>query len=231
MVSVISLKRGRGGNVRLISGSGYVGTVRVPGRLKGVFAIEVDDIEVWQLLEAVEISTAPYSLADWMRMNASPLVATSIVERFGDNGGSGIYGAWAPLADSTVRIKEALGVSDPEAPNDRTQDMLASMLTDHLVMESPLGATMVIPGDLSDDVLRQKLLVAAKGWTQGPGSLFPGAVTPPRPVAVLDAADAMMLLVSLQFHIMETIDLLVGSHGGGGGVPGSGQLALGPGGP
>ena len=198
MVSVLKLGKNRAGVTR------------------GVFAVQVNDLEVRALLEAVTISTSSYSLADWMRMQASPLMAASIVERFGDNGGGGIYGTWPPLAESTIRIKEALGVSDPEAINDRTQDMLASMTTDHLILADPTGATMMIPGNIADDVLRQKLTVAAKGWVQGPGDLFPGAVTPPRPVAVIDSIDATMLLVSLEFHIMETVSMMIGATSLGG---------------
>ena len=181
------------------------------GRTRGNFAIEVNDLEVRALLDAVTISTSYYSLADWMRLQASPLMSHSIIERFGDNGGGGIYGQWAPLAESTIKIKEALGAADPDAPNDRTQDMLASMVTDHLITADPAtGATMVIPGDIGDDVLRQKLLVAAKGWTQGPGEMLPGAYTPPRPVAVIDALDVTMLMASLQVHIMETVSMMIG---------------------
>ena len=195
------------------------------GRLHSTFAVEVNDLQARALLDAVSISTAYYSLADWMRTQASPLMAASIVERFGDNGGGGIYGTWPPLAESTIRIKEALGAADPEAPNDRTQDMLNSMVTDHLVTTDPLGATMVIPGNISDDLLRRKLEVAARGYPQGPGDLMPGAYTPPRPVAVIDAVDVAMLMFSLQVHIMETVSMMIGATPIGGGSFGAGPGA------
>lgn len=191
-------------------------------RSKGVFAVEVDAVEVYQLIDAVEIATSPYSLADWMRSQASPLMADAIVERFGDRGGRD---EWAPLSENTVRIKEALGVSDPEEPNTRTESMLRSMAYEHGITEEVGGAAMAIPGDISDPILRKKLIVANRGWVQGPGEMFPGAVTPPRPVTVLEPIDAEMLMISLQFHIMSVVEMMIGGSPIGGGSFGPGPGA------
>jgi hypothetical protein len=191
----------------------------------------VNDLEVRALLEAVTISTSYYSLSDWMRFQASPLMADSIVERFGDRGGSQ---EWAPLAESTIRIKEALGVPDPEEPNDRTRSMLQSLAYDHDIQPLPDGAQMNIPGNVDEPILRKKLIVAQEGWRQGEGEMFPGAITPPRPVLVIESADVVMLMTSLQFHIMETVSMMIGASplGGGsfgaGSSPGTGLARIGP---
>jgi hypothetical protein len=189
------------------------------GRTTGVFAVEVDDVQVWQLLDAVDIATSPYSLADWLRDAASPIMAESIIEKFGDRGGRH---EWPPLADSTIRIKEALGVSDPEEPNDRTQQMLNALVSDHDVNEEPAGAVMAIPGDVGDPLLRKKLTVAQQGWVQGSNEMFPGAITPPRPVLDMDFIDREALMVSLQLHIMTVVEMMIGGSPLGGGSFGAG---------
>jgi len=161
-----------------------------------------------------------------MRTQASPLMADVLAERFGDRGGGGGH-EWAPLQESTIRIKEALGVNDPEEPNTRTEEMMRTYLYEHGYQLDPLGATLLIP-DMSGigDSMWKKMWTAAHGWTQGPGEMFPGAYTPPRPIAWLTGTDVTMLMTSLQFHIMETIEMMIGGSPIGGGSYGTANYSL-----
>lgn len=182
----------------------------VGGGTWGRFSVVVDDAEVQAILDAIHYSTQPYSLQDWMEDDLSPLFGDSIVERFGDDGGGGLTGGWAPLQESTIRIKQAMGVNDPDGINTRTNQMLQALATDHKVTAIPGGAQMQIPGSM-DANLREKLLTAQRGRTQGPNDLIPGAVTPPRPVIVITEAEAVMTMISLEAHIMKTVAMMVGA--------------------
>ncbi len=167
-------------------------------------------MEVQAILDAIEYSTRSYSLQDWMEDDLSPLMADSIVERFATDGGGGLTGGWAPLQEATVRIKEAMGVQDPEGINTRTNRLLQALTTDHKVTSFPGGAQMQIPGSMDAD-LREKLETAQRGRTQGPNDLIPGAVTPARPIIMITEAERVMIMISLEAHIMKTVAMMVGA--------------------
>jgi hypothetical protein len=169
----------------------------------GHFGVQVDDTEVQTVLDRIDNAVEPAGLALWMETAASPVMADGIVEHFATDGGGGLAGGWAPLQESTIRIKAELGVADPMGINTRTDEMLTAMVTDHRVSVDVIGAEMEIPGDLDRD-LREKLSTAAFGKTQTDADMMPGAYTPPRPVAVVTSLEAAMLMISLEQFIMRS---------------------------
>lgn len=167
----------------------------------GRFGVEVEADEVNLMLKGVEEAYKPTTLAAWMEAVASPIMAEGIVQFFAYEGEGGLSGGWAPLQESTIRIKAALRSPVPEGINTRSEEMLSAMLTDHEVMADALGATMQIPGD-GDAVLEEKLKTAKHGRLQAAGDMMPGAYTPPRPVAVITDLERSMLMMAMQYHII-----------------------------
>jgi hypothetical protein len=173
-----------------------------------VFSIEVNSATAEAMIDAVQIAIAPYSLNDWMRTQASPLLGHSIIDQFAD---FGINGNWPDLAPVTVAIKEYLGVPYPEAPLRRSEDMKMAFATDHDISLLPDGVELRAPGDISDPILRKKIEFAQRGGVNTQNQLMPGSKTPPRPIT-LGPDDAAMLMVSLEVHIMNTVAMMMGAR-------------------
>jgi hypothetical protein len=189
--------------------------VRLPrggGNLQAGFSIDVDAHEAYKLLGAVEFATSGIRLAHFMNYVAHPIMQASIIRRFAANGGEGVPGGtWAPLEESTRRIRLAMGY-DPDTPNERTGAMLSALLyTKQVGLDGAGGAFLMIPGTQIDPVLRSKLMVSEFGDVQGEDDMMPNALTVPRPILWVGRRDVAALMVALQLHIMGTINLMAGA--------------------
>lgn len=169
------------------------------GRQSGM--VFVDAFEVREAINAIESAVNPVGLAVFMRGMVAPYFQDQIVDRFAEHGGGQIGGSWAPLEESTERIRHALGYYDDEAVNERTGELLDHLLTNQIQFLG-LGVDMQIPQDTSDTELNKKVSTAQAGHVQGPNEMIPGAVTPPRPVLGIDSTDLAAVLVMLQTHVM-----------------------------
>jgi hypothetical protein len=163
-------------------------------------SVYVDAFQVQQAIEAVYAAVSPPGLASFLEEYVDPYLDDQIVDRFADQGGGVIGGSWAPLEQSTVLIRHALGYNNDDAVNERTGELLNFLLTNDLQTEG-FGASLQKPESTRDTILERKLRTAQTGYTQGEGDMIPGANTPPRPVLGLDATDLVSILKLLQIHV------------------------------
>jgi hypothetical protein len=155
------------------------------------------------MLNRVNRAIGGASLATWMQTMAIPYFQDEIVDRFAYEGDDR-SGEWAPLKDSTNRIREALGYPPEHPINERTGEMLEWLASSGEFIMGLNSAIGTIPGDAPSDILAQKFRTAQMGTNEN--RMIPGAHTPPRPVlAVSPAEDMAILLKGLQVHIMQHI--------------------------
>ncbi len=161
-----------------------------------------DATNVSDLIQRVVAATMGTSLAQFLVAMANPYMTDEIVQRFAYEGDSK-SGNWAPLSDTTQRIREAMGFS-PDGPiNERDGELLDFMINSRDYIAGDDWAMMQLPGDPPSFALEQKLLHAQQGAHDN--GLFPGAQTPPRPVLATGPDDMMTLLKLLQVHVMAQI--------------------------
>ena len=171
----------------------------------GAFAVFVDATSVLEILDAVEESVSPPALMYFLQGPVSDYFKDVTVDHFASLGGGGVPGgAWAPLAESTLRIRHALGYYDDFAINERTGELLDFVMNSRDYQAEVTGASMTI-GKTSDPVLLKKMTVAQKGYNHPSTDLIPGAHTPPRPVLTLTGEDTAAVHVMLQVHIANWI--------------------------
>lgn len=170
----------------------------------GNFSVFVDATSVLELLDSIEEAVSPPALMYFMENMVAPYFQDQVVDTFADlGGGSTPGGSWAPLQESTLRIRHTLGYYDDYAINERTGRLLEWLLTHNSEIEA-LGAVMTVPdphSGFSGNGGIQKLETAQKGRVQGSDDMIPGAYTPPRPVLALTSEDTMAVHVMLQTHI------------------------------
>lgn len=160
------------------------------------------DVEaVDKILDDVVRAVSPPALIGFLNSWVSPYFEDQIVDRFaglGDDGTPG--GTWAPLAESTMRIRHALGYFDDYAINERSGDLVEWLAMTRDFAMIPGGAQMTLPdeGEGSGE-LWHKLKVAQVGHTQTSNEMIPGAYTPPRPVLSMNETD--LLAVTKMLHI------------------------------
>lgn len=177
-------------------------------------SVFVDASGPMEVLGKVENAVKPDSLMFFLMGMVSPYYEDQIVDRFAGLGDSGVPGGtWAPLEESTIRIRHQLGYFDDYAINERTGALLRWLMESRQFNRLPLGAEMSIPGEDGDSELVKKLKVAQEGWVQGPGEMIPGAVTPPRPVLAMDAVDLIAITKMLQNYVMAFVGNSLSSIG------------------
>jgi len=167
---------------------------------KGVIAVDVRQVE--EVLDRAVEAVSPPSLMFFLQGAVSPYMREQIIDRFADEGDDH---PWAPLKESTRKIKDALGIAD--TTNVRSGALLKWITTTREYKMLPYGASMQIPGEPSTTELQRKLMHAQFGGVQGPNDLMPGAVTPPRIVLDFNGEDLAAVTVLLQSYIMTYISL------------------------
>lgn len=170
-------------------------------------SVWVDAESVLKLLNDVERSVAPPALAFFLSSMVSPYFEDQIVDRFAGLGGDGVPGgSWAPLQESTVRIRHALGFYDDYAINERSGDLLEWIAMSREFTQTPIGAGMSIPDeDEGNGELWHKLKVAQVGHVQSASEMIPGAYTPPRPVLTMNDEDLIAVTKMLHIFVMNFI--------------------------
>jgi hypothetical protein len=168
--------------------------------------VAVDATSVDAVLDGIEDAISPYSLLQFMIHDVAPYLSEQIVDVFAGLGNDSIPGGgWAPLEDSTLKIRHALGYWDDYAINERSGDLLHYLTHSHDIQLEAFGSSITVPGDTTDPILWKKLKVAQEGWTQGANEMLPGAVTPARPILGLNDADLMAVTAMLQVHIVNWV--------------------------
>lgn len=170
----------------------------------GQFWVETewDPTAVGRVLDKVDEATSGGSLMTFLQVAANPYMTDELVDRFayyGDNKS----GNWAPLAESTQRIREALGYDGSDPINERDGELLEFVLYSRVWAGGGDWAMFTMPGDPPSFELEQKLQHAQLGAENNP--LIDGAVTPPRPVLATGADDMAALLVMLQQYIITRV--------------------------
>lgn len=165
------------------------------------FAVDVDALSVLEVIDSVEEAVSPMALMYFLAGPVSAYFEDQIVDTFASLGGGGAPGgSWAPLEESTLKIRHALGYWDDYAINERSGELLDFLIHSREYNHEAMGASMEI-GKTGDPVILKKMTVAQKGYTQGSTDMLPGAYTPPRPVLGLTGEDTAALHVMLQVHI------------------------------
>jgi hypothetical protein len=139
----------------------------------------VDGKGPMRMLNTLEHRLGTTELMWFLQKYVSPFMADVIVDRFAYAGDASVGGPWPPLAEYTERLKRSLG-APPDAPNERSGEMMHHLAYDHDVEPWALGALIRIPGS-SDQLMEKKIRVAQEGDSGG-SNPFGGGGTPPRPV-------------------------------------------------
>lgn len=168
----------------------------------GYFSITVDSVQVGDMLAAALQAISGPSLLVFLEEMASEYFTEEIIDRFAFEGDDA-SGDWAPLEESTQRIREALGYSGDHPINERTQELLNFVAFHRDFMSGPQSAVMSVPGEPNSQSIEAKLRTAQQGSINNP--MFPGAVTPPRPVLAYNAGDMANLLKLLELYLMQRI--------------------------
>jgi hypothetical protein len=176
---------------------------RRSGQSVGIFSVEVDMASTQSVINAVNTSLGGGMLRSFMEHQVHPYFQDQIVDRFAYNGGRD--STWAPLKESTKRIRHAMGQYDDWAINERTGEMLEHLVGTREVNAGLSEATLSIPGDQGDEVMTKKIRTAQHGaseWNDGFGAFVD---TPARPVLVVTAEDRQAVMIMLQVHIMNAV--------------------------
>ena len=193
-VNVVSIKPGR----RRRSGP--------TENVQGIFSLDVDQTSVQQLLTMVNVALSPSSLTIFMKRDVQPFLADVMVDRFAYNGTGGVN--WAPLAESTLRIRQEMGQTDDDAINDRTGEMLQHLISNSEVTANANVTVLAVPGDQGDEVMRKKIQTAQHGNSEWNPLFGEVSHTPARPVLDINDEDRAAIVIMLQTHVMNLIGAL-----------------------
>jgi hypothetical protein len=149
------------------------------------------------MLSALEIALEPASLAIFLGESIDPYIRSRAEARFASEGDD-VVGKWLPLASSTEQIRAQAGYG-PAHPINRRTGELEEYITKspHRIETTPIGASLVMPGEPAGGELGKKVITAQEGW---PASGRSGA-TPPRPVIGVNEKDLLFVLTSLSTYV------------------------------
>lgn len=149
---------------------------------------------VQAMLMRLETSTSPVGLAAFLHGAVGPMVLRRATQRF-ENEGDDVSGKWAPLANSTVEIREKSGFGAEHPINKRTGELEAYITgSGWNVTAAPAMATLRFPGkQTSKRSVREKMKTAQQGRSR------PSTV--PRPVLGLNEQDLLSVMTMLAFYI------------------------------
>lgn len=168
----------------------------------GTFAIDVQSAQVDSMIHRAMQAVSGPSLHAFLETMASEYFTEEIIDRFAYEGDDK-SGDWAPLKESTERIRQALGYPGANPVNERTQELLEFVAFHRGFAQGPNFAQMDVPGEAPSQSIEAKLRTAQQGTSINP--LFPGAYTPPRPVLATDEGDMANLLRLLQLWVMQAV--------------------------
>lgn len=172
------------------------------GRTIGAFSVEVDSATAQSVINAVELSVGNSPLRMFMEHQVGPYLEDQIVDRFAYNGADT---TWAPLKESTLRIRHEMGVTDDWAINERTGEMMEHLVNNKKVTAGLAMAEIAVPGDQGDEVMAKKIQTAQHGYSEWNPLMGQITHTPARPVLALNDKDRKAIMVMLQVHIMNFV--------------------------
>lgn len=172
----------------------------------GLFSVHVDSTDTTRILTMVDVAIGPPQLAIWLDRDVHPYLVDEIVNRFAYNGTGGTH--WAPLAESTIRLRNEMGIHDDFAINERTGEMLEHLMTSRDISVTAMGSSLEVPGGDADDVMAKKLKTAQEGNSEWNPLFQTVTHTPARPVLELTTEDMTAILFMLQTHIMNLVGFL-----------------------
>jgi hypothetical protein len=150
------------------------------------------------VINAVDEATSGYGLGQFLDLQVQPYLAREIIERFSVEGDEK-SGSWAPLKEGTQAIRSELGYP-PEGPiNERTGELLKSLIEDYDLEVIENSAILQVPGNEPQEI-EDKLQTAQMGRDPNPIPYF--GPTPPRPVLAVDESDLEALLLLLRNQII-----------------------------
>lgn len=149
---------------------------------------------VQQMLDAVNSALSVVGLAQFLHGAVGPWVKQRAADRFKSEGDD-VTGKWAPLADTTVAIREGMGYGGQHPINKRTGQLEDYITSGNVGVSSGPGlAVLTYPDNPpSSPSLRQKVETAQVGRTS--------PSTPPRPILGLNERDLVQVMTMLAFHV------------------------------
>jgi hypothetical protein len=162
----------------------------------GLIDIELigDTHQVDMMLAYLDRLLSPAGMGAFLGLNVGPYLQSRARDRFQQEGDD-VSGPWAPLASSTVEIRQRQGQSGAGPINRRTGELEAYVTEGQFrIVAHSLGATLTYPGNTPG---RQSIL--QKMETAQTGRVFPPTV--PRPVLGMNERDLMYIVTTLAFFI------------------------------
>lgn len=158
------------------------------------FEIVGDRHGVEEMLAVIDTALSPIGLAAFLYGVVGPWVQERAQDRFASEGDD-VTGKWAPLMETTVRIREDYGFEGSHPINKRTGELEEYITQGGVSVTSAPGAGVLkFPGkEPSTKGLREKLKTAQQGRTN------PNTV--PRPVLGLNERDLAYTVTMLAFHV------------------------------
>lgn len=158
------------------------------------FEIVGDRKGVQHMLEVLDTALSPIGLAAFLYGVVGPWVQERAQERFASEGDD-VSGKWAPLQETTVRIREDYGFEGSHPINKRTGELEEYITQGGVdVVSAPGAAVLKFPGkEPATKGLREKLSTAQRGRAN------PQTVA--RPVLGLNERDLAYTVTMLAFHV------------------------------
>lgn len=158
------------------------------------FDIVGDRHGVQAMLNRVDSALSVPGLAVFLHGSVGPWVRQRAQDRFATEGDD-VTGKWAPLAQTTIEIRENAGFEGSHPINKRTGELEAYITQGQVDVDSVPGvATLKFPKDPPrTGGIRTKMQTAQGGRTNPP--------TVPRPVLGMNERDLGAIMTMLAFHV------------------------------
>lgn len=149
---------------------------------------------VQEMLNSIDSALSPVGLATFLYGAVGPWVKQRAADRFTSEGDD-VSGKWAPLAQTTVEIRETYGFEGARPINKRTGELEAYITQGEVgVTTAPgMGVLKYPKNPPSTKSLRQKVKTAQQGRTS------PSTVA--RPILGLGERDLAQVVTMLAFHV------------------------------
>lgn len=160
------------------------------------FEIVGDAAGVQAMLSHLDSALSPVAMAGFLGVEIGSYLKERARNRF-ESEGDDVTGKWAPLMDSTVRVRETgpWNISGEHPINKRTGELEEYITgSDIFAWAHSMGATVRYPGRVTN-----KRSIRAKMETAQRGKANPK--TPARPVLGMNERDLAFVITELAFHV------------------------------
>ena len=145
-------------------------------------------------LEKLQASISPMALTLFQESVVVPYIKERAIQRFVSEGDSAT-GKWAPLKESTQKVRKYYGYGESHPINKRTGQLENFITGISPGVVAGAGTVLTFPGPISSSALEQKFLTAQQGRIQ--------PLTVPRPVLGWMEGDVIFLASSLESFIQK----------------------------